>query len=304
MSEFSIGSRYAWSACPTPLTDSLELDVDSVKRMVDHHVRLGIQGLFAGGTSGEGVFLPRKVFRRLTSEVVQANASRMVVSVQTTDTSFSRVLENIAEAKADGADIAIVAEPLYQGFRMNPDFLMSYYLKILEKSSLPVGIYFRQVLLSMDEYRQVLMHPNVCVIKDSSCNMALMNLIMEVIKERKELAVMNGYEFGLPLYLKAGYPGVVAGAGLIIGYLVVKIIEAARNNDFDLADQLQARATGILSTIYGDSSVVSWMTGFKYTLVKIGIFNSAASYLKYPFSAEQARKVDQMIEQEKDVLFP
>jgi hypothetical protein len=33
-----------WSAMPTPFTEKLELDTESVSRLVEHHVRLGIKG--------------------------------------------------------------------------------------------------------------------------------------------------------------------------------------------------------------------------------------------------------------------
>ena len=32
----------AWSAVPTPLTDKMDVDVQSVKRMAEHQLRLGI----------------------------------------------------------------------------------------------------------------------------------------------------------------------------------------------------------------------------------------------------------------------
>ena len=43
-----------WSATPTPLTQKMTVDTQSVKRMVDRHLRLGIKGLFVAGTCGEG----------------------------------------------------------------------------------------------------------------------------------------------------------------------------------------------------------------------------------------------------------
>lgn len=74
----------AWSATPTPLTKSLKIDTASVKRLVKHHDRLSQKGLFVGGTCGEGPFLKRREFRRLTASVTEANNGRMVIAVQVT----------------------------------------------------------------------------------------------------------------------------------------------------------------------------------------------------------------------------
>ena len=43
-----------WSATPTPLTPNLQVDVPSVQRMVDRHLKIGVSGLMLGGTCGEG----------------------------------------------------------------------------------------------------------------------------------------------------------------------------------------------------------------------------------------------------------
>lgn len=36
-----------WSAIPTPFTDNLELDTESVLHLVEHHVQLGIKRSFS-----------------------------------------------------------------------------------------------------------------------------------------------------------------------------------------------------------------------------------------------------------------
>ena len=47
-----------WSAAPTPLTNDMKVHKGDVKRMVGHHIRLGVNGLFLAGTNGEGPWLP------------------------------------------------------------------------------------------------------------------------------------------------------------------------------------------------------------------------------------------------------
>jgi len=55
----------AWSASPTPFTESLKIDLSSVKRMIKHHIRLGQKGVFVGGTCGEGPWLPNQTCESL-----------------------------------------------------------------------------------------------------------------------------------------------------------------------------------------------------------------------------------------------
>lgn len=294
----------AWSAAPTPLTDSLKLDTASVRRMVEHHIRLGHRGMFIAGTCGEGPFLPRKQLRILTSLVTQANNGRMMIAVQVTDNSFSKVLDNIAQAKSDGADIAVVAEPWFTGPNTSKVFFLEHYLKIAEGSALPIGIYSRGQAVPFSIYSKVAVHPNVRMFKDSSINERLKKKLLAVAGKRKSLTLTTGYEFGIGPYLKAGYDGAVAGGGILIGALTVRMIEAARQGEFKQLPQLQRHIDRILYPAYGGKKIKSWLTGLKYSLVKMGIFRTTAGYLKYPLSDSAKKRIENMIEREKQVLWP
>ena len=105
--------RGVWSATPTPFTKDLKVDVVAVKRMVEHHLRLGVNGLFLAGTCGEGPWMSEVEQRRLVGNVKKYAKRKLVIAVQVTDNSASRVVANIKTAKRDGADLAIVAPPLF-----------------------------------------------------------------------------------------------------------------------------------------------------------------------------------------------
>ncbi|MEI8078894.1 MAG: dihydrodipicolinate synthase family protein, partial [bacterium] len=102
-----------WSAAPTPFTDTMELDVPAIKRMVEHHVRLGVAGLFLAGTNGEGPWMTDAQRRLLVKTVVRSTAGRMPVAVQVSDNSAARILDNMRRAHEDGADLAVIAPPYF-----------------------------------------------------------------------------------------------------------------------------------------------------------------------------------------------
>lgn len=295
----------AWSATPTPLTASLKVDKASVKRMVKHHIRLDQKGIFIGGTCGEGPFLKRDEFRKLTEAVAQASNGQILVAAQVTDNSYTRVLDNIKAAKADGADIAIIAEPWFIGCIDQPDDMLNYYMKTIEGSKLPVGLYSRGAKeVPADIYKKLLKHPKVCMFKDSSCNDQIMKIALNAAKKRKDLTLMTGVELDMPPYLKAGYTGILAGGGIIIGHLSNQMLEAAKQKDWDKVEKLQKYCNKVNYAAYGGKDAASWLTGLKYTLVQMGIFKTTTSYLNYPLPSTVKKKIDAMIEKEKDILFP
>ena len=293
----------AWSAAPTPLTESLAIDVASVRRMVKHHINLKQNGMFIGGTCGEGPWLPRKDMRRLTEVTAAATGGKINVAVQVTDNSFTKVLEHVKEGKADGADIAIVAEPWFAG-PMRPECVEEHYLKIAEKSVLPVGIYSRgAAFVPLSVYSKVLRHENVCLFKDSSLNDDIMKLALAIAAKR-ELCVLTGYELGMVKYLAAGYDGVLAGGGALIGGLTVKMVEAARQQDTAQLNRLQAHCDKINYAAYGGRKIKSWLTGLKYALVKMDIFSTTAGYLRYPLSKTAVANIERMIIKQQKIILP
>ena len=294
----------AWSATPTPLTGSLKIDKVSVKRMVKHHIRLNQRGVFIGGTCGEGPFLERGIFREFTSLVKEYNDGQMAIAVQVTDNSYMKVLDNIRAAKEDGADIAVIAEPWFSAC-VKEDIMLKYYMESIEKSRLPVCIYSRGAKeVPVKLYKKILNHPNVCMFKDSSCNEQIMNLAINARKTNRDLKLMTGFELGMVPYLKSGYDGVLAGGGILIGALTARMIEAAKDGNFKEAEKLQKHCDKINYAAYGGKKITSWLTGLKYTLVKMGIFRTATGYLNYSLSDAAKKKIDAMIEKEKDILFP
>ena len=99
-----------WSATPTPFTESMEIDEAAVERMVAHHLRLGIKGLFVGGTCGEGPWMTDGQRRTLLRGIVRSAKGRLFIAAQVTDNSAARILENMRGCE-EGADIAVTPRP-------------------------------------------------------------------------------------------------------------------------------------------------------------------------------------------------
>ena len=304
MKKTAISKLRVLSATPTPLTKSFKIDFKSLKKTIRHHIGLGVQGLFIAGSCGEGPCLPRTDFRRLTSKTCEINNGKMTICAQVTDNSYGRVLENIKTAKADGADIAVVAEPWFSMPISSRGDLENYYFHTVDKSPLPVGIYCRKNILPIQTYRKLFMHPNVKMIKDSSLDMDILKLVALIQKKRKDMVTLTGNEFEIPLYLRAGYRGVLAGGGILIGALLAKAIEAADKGDFESVDKLQKHCARILHPAYGGKTRKSWLNGLKYTLVRMGIFETTACYLDLPFLRSDMKNINKMIKCETKTLFP
>jgi len=296
-----------WSATPTPLNDDLTVDTQALKRMVEHHSRLGIKGLFLAGTCGEGAWLPEREKRRLVETVAKHAAGKLLVSVQVTDNSTARILDNIKAAREDGADIAVIAPPYFL-LNANHRTLLNLYRQAIQESPLPIGIYdrgvFGSVVIPNDTLAQIYAEPKVIIVKDSSTDPARRQIALAARRKRPELRLFDGDEFHCVEYLKAGYDGLLVGGGIFIGYLAGKIIEATADGEFVLADKLQQRMNRMMYAVYGGKKIKCWLSGLKRLMVELGVFRTWKNYLDYPLTASCLRDIQRLVERDRDMLLP
>lgn len=294
-----------WSAIPTPFTAKMEIDVESVRRMIEHHVRLGIKGLFVCGTNGEGPWMTDAQRTTLLRAVVRFTRGRMPVAVQVTDNSAARILDNIATAQNEGADIAVIAPPYFVS-NAAPRSILKIYMDAIRHSSLPVGIYdlgkFGSVFVPDDVLRDIYAEPKVAIIKDSSSTPDRMRIALKAKWRRPSLCLLNGNEFHCVQYIKAGYDGLLLGGGAFNGYIAGKIIDAARNGDMKLAEQVQARMNNIMWAVYGGKKITCWLAGEKQLLVRMGIFKTWLNYPNYRLNAPCRWAIERTLKQNKEWL--
>ena len=296
-----------WSAAPTPFTETMAIDTDAIARMVEHHVRLGINGLFLAGTNGEGAWMPNQDRRLLVRTVVECVAGRMPVAVQVTDNSAARIIENMHAAREDGADIAIIAPPF---FLMNATVrnLVSLYRQAIRACPLPVGVYDRgthgAVVVPAEALAQIYAEDKVVMIKDSSSNPVNREIALAARKKRPHLVLLDGDEFNCVEYLRAGYDGLLLGGGVFNGYLARLIFNAAREGKFATAQRLQQRMNRMMWEIYGGKKITCWLAGEKKLLCELGVFSTWNNYLNYPLTAPCARAIQRVLVREAEVLLP
>lgn len=287
-----------WSATPTPLTQDLQLDLPSVARMVDYHLRLGVDGIMILGTCGEGPWLPDTQRQALLKETLQAAQGRLGLTIQTTESSAARTLEQIEIAAALGAERATVAQPWFL-LNATPANIEAYYLEIFERSPLPIAFYDRgkhaTVSVPDDLLATLYSHPAVTMVKDSSASPERRDIALLARQNRPELILLNGDEFSCTRYLQAGYDGVMLGGGIVNARYVRAIAAALQKGDVAEAQQIDTAMQTFLFGIYGGPKIVCWLTGLKETLVRLGVFSTHANHLRYPLTPECSAEIDALL---------
>ncbi|MDD5678208.1 MAG: dihydrodipicolinate synthase family protein [Kiritimatiellae bacterium] len=296
-----------WSAAPTPFTGRMEVDLESVRRMVDHHLRLGVKGLFLCGTNGEGPWMTNAQKRRFVGAVIKRAHGRLPVAVQVTDNSAARIMDNIGMAREEGADIAVVAPPYFLA-NVSPETIRTLYLDVIRRSPLPVGIYDRgkssSVVVPESVLRDIYSEPNVVVIKDSSADPARMRIALAAKRKNPALCLLNGWEFNCIPYLQAGFDGLLLGGGVFNGYLAGHLVAAVQAGNLKRAAQFQAGMNRMMWAVYGGRKITCWLAGEKQLLVRMGIFKTWRNYPGYALTCACRRAIERTLKRDKEWLLP
>ena len=297
-----------WSATPTPLTEKMTIDGVAVKRLVEHHVKLGVNGLFLCGTCGEGPLLPDDMRRTMLQKTVQASRGRLLLSMQVTDNSVERMLANIKTAKADGANIAVIAPPYVAPPSTALKGLRELYIETIRQSPLPIGIYDRgrysPVFVPPAILKDIYAEKNVVMAKDSSASTQRRNLALAAREKRKGLSLLSGWEFNCVPYIKAGYDGLMLGGGIINGYIAGQLVAAVRAGQLQQANALQDRINSMLWDTYGGKKITCWLSGLKKLLVEMGVFRTWRNFADYPLTPACCRAIERVLRRDADILFP
>jgi len=305
MDEHKDTRKIIWSATPTPFRDDGSLDERGIGRLVEQHLKLGVSGLFVGGTCGEGAFMPDRQRTQLVRQLRRAAGDSLHLAAHVSDTSAARVAENMRSMTDAGADSVVIAAPFLVADFCNRDFLRRYFLDPMESAAVPVGIYIRPALgkmeLDLALWDEVAAHPRVQFVKDSSGSKEYVRHFVGVKTRRPELTLLTGYEFDVVSAVASGYDGCLVGTGILNARLIGRALDAPAAGDPAGAQAWQRRSNDFLYDLFR-RDVSGWMAGLKYALCKREIFSSEFSHLTFPITDEDRRRIDAALEREREFI--
>jgi len=295
----STSSSPIWSASPTPLSEDGTIDRASIPRMVEHHLRLQIDGIMLCGSCGEGPWLPDLERETLVKDTVEAAAGRLPVAVQITDSSQQRMLEFARRCADWGADMIVVAQPYHIANR-TPRRIFEIIRDTIRDAPLPAGFYDRGTItqnpLDAEFIPDLISETNLVLLKDSSADIAKRTAYVTAASTRPDLQLLNGVEFSLPDYIDAGYHGALLGGAIFNARIARQIFEAHRAGDISGANSLQERMNELMWIAYGGKSITCWLSGLKCLLCRMGVFSTITNLPDYSLTDECRDAIEEIFD--------
>ncbi|WP_347838402.1 dihydrodipicolinate synthase family protein [uncultured Draconibacterium sp.] len=296
---FSMPLKGIVSPLVTPLIDNDTLDVNGLERLIEHVIAGGVQGVFLLGTTGEFASLSYKIrseFIRLSCKFVKG---RIPVLVGIADSAFTESLNLANKAAEYGADALVITPPYY--FESGQPELLEYLQGIMVKMPLPLFIYnmpvHTKVMIAPDTVRQAAEIPGIIGIKDSSANLAYLNQVQYLLKDRPDFTFMVGPEEIMAEFVMMGGHGGVNGGANMFPKLYVDLYQAAANHDTEKMMLLREKVMQISTSIYQVGRFgSSYLKGLKCALSLIGICEDGLAEPFQRFNAPERAKIEQALE--------
>ena len=283
----------------TPLADRDQLDLPGLERLLERVIAGGVQGVFLLGTTGEAPSLTERLKRELVSRAVAIVDRRIKVLVGITDTSLVDSIELAAFAATERVDAVVAAPPPY--FPIHQPDLRAYIDALAADCELPLFLYnmpsHSKVSFEVDTVRQLLHHPRIAGLKDSSGNMLYFNQIVQLAQERPSFHVFIGPEELLAESVLVGGRGGICGGANLYPELYVELYNAAAAGDLATIHKLQHRVLRLASKLYSVGDPPSgYLTGLKCALECVGVCSGRLAEPLRSLSPEKSASIRQHLQ--------
>ncbi len=140
MSRGNRSLRGYYPIMPTPYTAGGEVDLASVRRLVNYLIDSGAQGMSPNGGDSEARYLTAAERLRVLENVVETNYGRTPVLAGTSAESEPEALELSRQAQIAGAD-AVFVHPGWGRQGLAREEILSFYGALCEATDLPVMVH-------------------------------------------------------------------------------------------------------------------------------------------------------------------
>ncbi len=250
----------------TPLTEEDTIDAASLEHLADHVIKSGMQGLYPCGTTGEMMYLTVGERKQIAEIVVERNAGRLPVFVQTGAWNLKDTIELSRHAEAIGADGIGVVTPAF--YRLSDRGLVDFYVSVAQSVSEDFPVYLYGIPqnaindLGVEVCEEIVGRcANVVGIKYSYADFARIQDLMTV--RNQTFSVLAGADHMYAAVCAAGGDGVVSGCAQVIPEQFAALWGAIQKKDYGEAMRFQRRTNECIRLLTRTNSISAFKTILK-----------------------------------------
>jgi len=253
-------------ALVTPFKDG-QLDIETLKHLVEWHIAEGSRGLVPVGTTGESPTLTHDEHELVVETVVTTAAGRVPVLAGAGSNNTVEAIRFVKFAKAVGADGALVVTPYYN--KPTQRGMIAHFTALHECADIPIVIYNippRSVIdMSPETMGELAKLPRIVGVKDATAD------ITRVSKQRltcgEDFIQLSGEDASALGFNAHGGVGCISVTANVAPKLCSEFQQATLDGDYAKALAYQDKLMPLHEAIF----VEPGLAGAKYGMSKLGL---------------------------------
>lgn len=279
-------------ALVTPFTPDGELDLATLKKLVEWHVDQGSHGLVPVGTTGESPTLTHDEHRLVVEEVVRVVDGRIPVIAGAGSNSTREAIGLMRHAAEIGADAALVVTPYYN--KPTQAGLIAHYTALAEASDLPIVIYNipgRSVIdMTPETMGELAKLHSIVGVKDATGK--LERVSQQRITCGADFVQLSGEDATALGFNAHGGVGCISVTANVAPKLCAEFQNATLAGDYARALEYQDRLMPLHVAIFVEPGLV----GAKYAMSRLGLCNERVRLPLTPLTDPARRQIDAALE--------
>jgi len=274
-------------AIVTPMQEDGSLDLDSLRSLVDFHVREGTDAIVVVGTTGESPTVNVDEHCELIRVTVDHAAGRIPVIAGTGANSTAEAIELTEFARQAGADMALSVVPYYN--KPTQEGLYRHFKAIAEAVELPILLYNvpgRTVAdMSNDTILRLAEVAGIVGVKDATGN--LDRACDLIARAPKGFALYSGDDMTCVASIMLGYHGNISVTANVAPRLMHAMCAAATAGDAARAREIHFRLVGLHRDLFCEANPIP----VKWAVQQMGMMPGGIRLPLTPLSAANHERV-------------
>ena len=278
-------------ALVTPFRNG-ELDLETLKKLVEWHIGEGSDGFVPVGTTGESPTLTHREHEQVVEEVVKATAGRVPVVAGAGSNNTVESIRLARHAEKVGADAILVVTPYYN--KPTQRGLIAHFTAIHDCCELPIVIYNippRSVIdMSPATMGELAKLPRIVGVKDATGDLARVSA--QRMTCGKDFIQLSGEDATAHGFNAQGGVGCISVTANVAPRLSSELQAACAAGDYAKALEIQDRLMPLHEAIFTEPGLV----GVKYAMSRLGLCSEEVRLPLTGLSDETRKLVDAGLE--------
>ncbi|MGF0103923.1 4-hydroxy-tetrahydrodipicolinate synthase [Ligilactobacillus ruminis] len=263
-------NSHIMTAMVTPFGKDGNVDYELLKKLIDHLLSTGTDGILVSGTTGEGPTLTEEEKIELIEKTVEYVAGRVPVVAGTGSNNTKATIEYTNKvAKIDGVDAALVVVPYYN----KPDQagMIAHFTAVADNVALPIVMYNipgrTGVTMEVKTIAELSKHQNIIGIKDCT---GIVNMAEIVANTPDDFLAFTGEDADALAARNVGAQGVISVASHLFGKEISQMYAANSKGDNEIAGELMRDLTPKMKALFSHPSPSPVKAALNHVGIEVG----------------------------------